>query len=789
MTKALIELLPALQQLDELLQQAIAAAEDSYGPDAAVDHFRGLYINRQQAEQLLAQPVGRPLHKTSAGPNGQDSSAGQQHNQQAGVMPETETGENESGPFDFISRLFRSDHETAVDEIPSPTQAKPPASPASPVPPQSATTLTMPSAAAGERLIWLKEVYGLSDFDLDIILVALAPELDLRYERLYAYLQDDVSRRRPSVDLALNALCPTASEKLARRIHFNPQAPLIHHRLITLSLDRDQEYGPLLAHNMQLDGQIVRFLIGHQTLDGRLASFCSLIRPLETTATLPMPVELTASLAEWIKAARKEDRPLRLYLEGPRGNGRRRLAEALADEASTYLLIADAGQALALDHSFAWAATLIFREAWLQNAMLLIEGVDILLDDAHHEARRRLLGALAAHPGIVFMSGTRPWQPPTQAVVAVVTVPVPLLNFVQRRDIWQQTLALLNVTMTPDSLSPIANRFQLTQTQIENAAITAIQQAQWRCANVSGSDPTPTLDELFAAARSQTGYDLAALTQKVESVYQWKDIVLPDDTRAQLREMIQRVEGRQYVLDDWGFGRKLSRGRGINALFVGPSGTGKTMAAEILAGELGLDLYKIDLSGVVSKYIGETEKNLDRIFRAAQGANAILFFDEADALFGKRSEVRDSHDRYANIEISYLLQKMEEHDGVTILATNLRQNLDDAFVRRLTFTVPFLFPSAYGRRQIWEGVWPAQTPLAADVDLEFLAQTFKLSGGNIRNAALAAAFLAAAADSPVQMEHVFGAIRREYQKMGKTLTEAELQGFRDQLPAEAMIVV
>jgi SpoVK/Ycf46/Vps4 family AAA+-type ATPase len=240
--------------------------------------------------------------------------------------------------------------------------------------------------------------------------------------------------------------------------------------------------------------------------------------------------------------------------------------------------------------------------------------------------------------------------------------------------------------------------------------------------------------------------------------------------------MCQRVTHRQRVLGDWGFDRKLSLGKGVNALFAGPSGTGKTMAAEIIANELGLDLYKINLAGVVSKYIGETEKNLDRIFTAAENANAILFFDEADALFGKRSEVRDSHDRYANIEISYLLQKMEQYEGIAILATNLRQNLDDAFVRRLAFTIHFPFPNETQRREIWTKTWPAAVPLGSDVDLDFLATQFKLSGGNIKNIALASAFLAAADGGVVSMEHLCHATQREYQKLGKVLSDAELYG-------------
>ena len=266
---------------------------------------------------------------------------------------------------------------------------------------------------------------------------------------------------------------------------------------------------------------------------------------------------------------------------------------------------------------------------------------------------------------------------------------------------------------------------------------------------------------------------MAKAARKIVPRYTWRDIVLPDEALAQLREVCERVTHRQRVMGDWGFDRKLSLGKGVNALFAGPSGTGKTMAAEILAGELGLDLYRIELSGVVSKYIGETEQNLDGVFQAAEGSNAILFFDEADALFGKRSEVRDSHDRYANIEISYLLQKFEEYEGVAILATNLRQNLDEAFLRRLAFTIHFPFPDEAERRRIWGRIWPCETPLAKDIDLDLLSRQFKLSGGNIKNIALSAAFLAAEHGGVVTMGHLLQATRREYQKLGKPLSPSD----------------
>jgi SpoVK/Ycf46/Vps4 family AAA+-type ATPase len=235
--------------------------------------------------------------------------------------------------------------------------------------------------------------------------------------------------------------------------------------------------------------------------------------------------------------------------------------------------------------------------------------------------------------------------------------------------------------------------------------------------------------------------------------------------------MVNTVYQRPTVYGQWGFDRKLALGKGLNALFAGESGTGKTMAADIIAGELGLDLYKIDLSSVVSKYIGETEKNLDKIFTEASTSNAILFFDEADAIFGKRSEVKDSHDRYANIETGYLLQRMEMFDGVVILATNLRANLDEAFTRRLHFAIEFPFPEPSDRERIWRVTFPPETPIAPDADLKLLAERFRLAGGAIRNIVLAAAFLAAESGQSVGMSHLLHATRREYQKMGRLIDE------------------
>ncbi len=702
-------LLPALQRLDRRLEEAVAAAQTVYGPEATTDRYRGLYISQDEVDRLLAREPGVPI--------------------------------------------FQANGSESKQPLPDP-------------------------AGEASRLRWLQQTFGLSLCDLDLILIALAPELDRRYERLYAYLQDHVSHRRPSVDLALNLLCSNAAERLERRVHFAADAPLIRHGLIHLISDTDQPHPSLLAHTLKLDDQIIRLILGQKNLDARLAPFCQIVESSIYLGNLPLSVEVRQTLPSLVIAARKAHQPLRLYFYGPPGVGKRHTAEALAHEVGAPLLVADLTQVLASKIEFEQFLRLLFREAWFQDAVLYLTGLEAIHPQQKPFLYQQLLAALSQDSGITILTGTQPWLPTTPHPLGVVQVPFSIPDFAQRRDFWLAQLVQASITISATDLDALAGRFSLTAAQIAEIVATA-QYTAWLHTAAQTADLLtcrPTADELFAAARAQSGHDMATLARKIEPVYSWDDIVLPEDALAQLHEMCQRVAHRHHVLDEWGFSRKLALGKGVNALFAGPSGTGKTMAAEIVANELGLDLYKIDLSGVVSKYIGETEKNLSRIFQAAENANAILFFDEADALFGKRSEVRDSHDRYANIEISYLLQKMEEYEGLSILTTNLHRNMDDAFVRRLTFTVHFPFPDEASRCRIWESVWPVEIPLADDVDLNFLARQFKLAGGNIKNVALAAAFLAVEADSSVTMNCLLQATRREYQKMGKTLSEEELKG-------------
>jgi AAA+ superfamily predicted ATPase len=699
------ELLPLLQRLDELLEQAVAAAQVAYGTETAHDPYRGLHVNSEDAEQLLQRKPAAPVFEL-----------------------------NSQLPSEPISNSIEPD----------------------------------------SRLARLIQTFGLSDFDIDVIAIALAPELDRRYERLYSYLQDDIRCKRPSVDLALNLLCDSAADKLAKRIHFAAGAPLIRHQLLHLVAENDRAQPTLLARELHLDDRVVRFLLQQPGLDDRLAHFCQLIHPTISLNDLYLNAEVKQALATLTIEDWQAQKPLHFYFQGTDRVSKHLTAEALAAAIQAPLLSADLTKIADNKTNFALTLNSVFREAWFQNAVIYLDGLDALSSD-RAMLEEDLMRAIGQHERITILAGIQPLIPNHAVSVETITVEFPIPDFAQRRTCWQTQLKTAGISIDPAELDALldalASRFRLTPHQITSAVKNAGNAMRWQAAAAEKNTNNTLL--LFASARARSGYDLTALARKIEPQYTWNDIILPTDHQTQLREICNQIKYRNLVHETWGFDRKLSLGKGLNVLFSGPPGTGKTMAAEVIASELQLDLYKIDLSQIVSKYIGETEKNLNRIFTAAANSNAILFFDEADALFGKRSEVKDARDRYANIEIGYLLQKMEEYEGLAILTTNLRCNMDDAFVRRLRFIIEFPFPNEQQRRQIWEKIWPDPTPRSPDLDVDFLARRFEITGANIRNIALAAAFLAADNASTLSMIHLMPAIRREYQKMGKILMEEE----------------
>jgi hypothetical protein len=624
----------------------------------------------------------------------------------------------------------------------------------------------------------LSRIFHLSPFEERCLLICLAPEVDRKYEKLYAYLQDDVTRRKPTVGLVLELLSSCREEELASRAAFEPQAPLVKARLVQVT-DGNGGGSTLLSRTLKLEDRIAGFLLGSATIAPDVQEMAELVLPGAPGEAGLASRDLRGRIVEVLREllVRSEPASLVLYLHGPYGSEKQALARAVCADLGLPLVTADVERLLAGPRPFEETAWLLVREAVLQPAALCLRGVDRLFAEEQgagrpHDKLRALLDTIRALSRLTFLLGERPWSPAgALSLDGFLDVELGPPDAAASRALWEERLQGKPLD-GPVEAGALASRFRLTPGQIRDAVALAGSLARWR----SPRDGRITTDDLAAACRAQAGLELSRVARKVEPRYGWGDIVLPPDSLEQLREVCGQAEHRHVVFGDWGFGRRMSLGKGLNALFSGAPGTGKTMAAEVIARELGLDLYRIDLSQVISKYIGETEKNLDRVFAAAEGSNAILFFDEADALFGKRSEVRDSHDRYANVEVSYLLQKMEEYQGVAILATNLRQHLDQAFLRRLSFTVHFPSPDEESRRRIWEGAWPPETPLGDDIDFATLARQFKLAGGNIRNIALAAAFLAAAEGGPVRQTHLLRATRREFQKTGKTISEAEMGG-------------
>ena len=628
----------------------------------------------------------------------------------------------------------------------------------------------------GSRLDWLQQTFGLSNFDLDVVAIALAPELDRRYERLYIYLQDDVRGKRPTVDLALNLLCADAMTKLSYRSHFAAEAPLIRQGLLHLVADANPAKPTLLAHELHLDESVTRFLLAQTGLDARLTPFCQLLQPTRSPNYSPLNAEKVRSLIACITQAQKQKSPLRLYFQGPDRGGKQSMAEAIAHHLQTSVLKVDILRLVSAKDTLEIALKQLFREVLFQQSVLFLDGLDALRTADFALPYQTLLVELANTTNVTVLSGVQSWIPDSEYPLGVVAIPFPMPDAQQSKASWHHYLDTAHVSLTDGELNEIATRFRLTDRQIAEAVAIACNTVQWQNLQSSAESvqTIPQLSDFFAAARSQCGHELQDLARKIEPKYTWNDIVLPPLQRSQLEEICNHALYQSHVFDTWGFGRKFSLGKGLNVLFTGLPGTGKTMAAEVLAHELQLDLYKIDLSQIVSKYIGETEKNLNRIFTAAANSNAILLFDEADALFGKRSEVKDAHDRYANIEVGYLLQKMEEYEGIAILTTNLRNNIDEAFMRRLRFILEFPLPDRAHRYTIWKQIFPATAPCDPALDLQFLADQFELTGSVIRNIALAAAFLAATNDSNITMAHLIQSLRREYQKTGRILMETQL---------------
>ncbi len=582
-------------------------------------------------------------------------------------------------------------------------------------------------AGPGDRLALLAGRARLTELDTAVLLVALAPDVDRTFEPLYGYLNNDVSRRRATVGLALD-LCGVPAHTAAARARFHASAPL---RALGL-LEVEEPERPFLTRSLRAPDRLIGHLLGDDSPDAALRGLL-----------LGMPDPLPAGGADadaFVRrlAARLHEGPLTAYLREPReGDGLAALARAL-DAAGVDALRCTEPE----DH-----VPELLREARLGGRAVVVAGLP--------EKPGPLVRALTAAEDVtVLLTDPRPYDPhwsPTDPLV---------LDAPGRRAggaaAWRTALGADADGFDLDSaVAP----YRLGGDRVQRAAHAARALAAF--------DGTPvTADHVRLAARRQSASGLESHARRIRPAVDWQDLVLPDKPLVQLRELALRARHRDRVLGDWRLSAGGGRGRGVLGLFAGESGTGKTLSAEVVAADLGLDLYVVQLSSVVDKYVGETEKNLERIFTEADRTDAVLLFDEADAVFGKRSEVKDAHDKYANMESAYLLQRLESFDGIALLTTNLRANIDEAFTRRLDLVVDFPFPDPEQRLALWRhGL--SRVPCADGIDPEPLAREFELAGGSIRSAVVTAAYLAAGRDDTVTADDLLEGARREYRKAGR----------------------
>ena len=592
-------------------------------------------------------------------------------------------------------------------------------------------------------LVVLSQKFGLSSFERNILLLCSAMELDTRIADLCAKAQAQLNRPYPTFALALALFDEPSWDALAA------ERPLRYWRFLEINQPGAQ---PLTTSALRADERIVNFVKGLNTLDDRVAALITPMPPHDEKLP-PSQQQVIADISAYIQQVSAVQQLPVIQLTGIDVASKKAVAHQVAKAIKLELC------QIILEHLPSHQAELeTFARLWQREAILL--PIAFYIEAGDSEQNQANVRLLSHNRGLCFLDTREAWSK-LEGTTALFEIANP--TPAEQQAIWVDALG----ASTSETSRLLAGQFNFDTLTIHHLAKSA--------ANETASNPEAVRTKVWQACLANTRPRLAALAQRLDTKATWDDIVLPNEANTLLHQIVDQTRNRSQVYDTWGFRDRMNRGLGISALFAGESGTGKTMAAEVIANDLKLDLYRVDLSAVVSKYIGETEKNLRRLFDAAEDGSAILFFDEADAVFGKRSEVKDSHDRYANIEINYLLQRMEAFRGLAILATNMKSALDQAFTRRLRFIINFPFPGIAERKQMWQKAFPPQLLAKAELDFDRLGR-LALTGGAIHNIALNAAFLAAARQSAnITMPIVLEAARSEFKKMDKPINEAEFR--------------
>jgi SpoVK/Ycf46/Vps4 family AAA+-type ATPase len=693
--------------------------------------------------------------------------------------------------------------------------------------------------------VQLVSIFRLSWLEIDAITICLALQIDnqitRRYEKLYAYLNDNLMQKKPTVDLLIAIEYDSIEERVkARNAMLSKGSPLFRYKILEF-IENDNNYDTY-EYPIKIDEHVASFLLGSNTLNARLSSFTKLITPQEASqdniillSAAEDPLENIKSLLLKTRGKKSYDennnanknnsldydhdtlfserrKIIVLNLFGPRGSGRKATAGLVCRNLGCPLLSVDLSEIISEGLPIEESLILTFREALFFRplAAVYLENFDALLDKndkAHYSSMKSIAWLIHELSWLTFIeTNLLPWSHDGSLDDCFfMNIEFKIPEYKTRKKMWQSIVEKYQDIISNDGsgdnsnsnnsntlprfeenvdFDALASKFVFPPGKIRNSIAFARNLAIARGDNNTittaatstsiGRSSKITMDDLYRGCKSQSNQGLTNMAKKIHPNYTWNDIVLPPAIMALLKDICNVVKYKGTVFYDWGFSTKFSLGKGLTALFTGESGTGKTMAAEVIANDLNLELYKIDLSSILSKYIGETEKNLNSIFKESEGSNSILFFDEADALFGKRTDVKDSHDRYANIETNYLLQKIDEFEGVVILSTNYRRNIDEAFIRRMQFIVNFPFPDAEYRLEIWKKAFPEQVPKSDDIDYKFLAINLQIPGGNIKNIVINSAFIAAKnGKRPISMSDIILATKREFDKIGKPIQKSD----------------
>ena len=597
-------------------------------------------------------------------------------------------------------------------------------------------------------LEYLFRIFQADPFLKHCVMLSLVSELDSRFAKVYASLEENRKQSIPTLDFCICTYTLTEKYRmqLYEHVHQNKNK-------FWLFFKEDENF---LNRKLCLERRIVRFLFYIEEDNASLKPFCRLAYTKELDA---QPMVIREELVERfsrIMTEKKQQTGI-YYIHGSAGVGKRFFVRHIYRRKNMLCMMVDA-EGLKNDKNFTLLDALI-REVLIRRSGLCIFHTEVLLQDDAYQLKQVILHCMEYIPQI-FLLSTEKWQLDSmETIPKLAELELTLPDMEERMHLWKY--ALREVTDKVD-ITGLSVKYSFSPMQIMESVKEAMQMAVWE-------DVLLNEDVLYRACRKQISHRLGEKAALIKAVYDWEDLILPEARKKALQNACNQIAYHHQVYQLWGFEKKIAYGRGVSMLFYGPPGTGKTMGAQVMAKTLHLELYKVDLSSVMSKYIGETEKNLGTVFEEVKKSQSILFFDEADALFGKRSEVKDAQDKYANAETAYLLQKMEEYEGIIILATNYMQNFDEAFKRRIKFIIEFPFPGQEQRQEIWQKVYPKEAPLSEDVDFEYLARQFELSGSSIKNIAAASAFLAAAQQKEIGMEHILPCLREEVQKSGKML--------------------